>query len=109
MQTSGDVWPFSLFPEQSIFTMPTVEWTCMACGGKLMSPSEDTSVICKTMDMHYAVCEKYTSSQKQNWSNPRAVNKHVLDKMEIKDKVNSMAPAEWARFKDRWNLWTTPM
>ena len=24
---------------------------------------------------------------------------------EIKDKVNSMSPAKWTRFEDRWNLW----
>ena len=57
------------------------------------------------MDIHYAACEKYTSSQKQNRSNPRAVNERALDKMEIKDKVNSMAPAEWSRFENRWELW----
>merc|ERR1712015_227066 len=57
------------------------------------------------MDGHFAVCKKHTSSHKQNQLSPRAVNERALDKMEIKTKVNSMQPAEWARFKARWNLW----
>ena len=85
--------------------MPLVEWTCMACKEKLSAPSDDTAVICKTMDVHYAACEKYTSSLKQVRSNSRAVNERALDKMEINAKVNSMQPAEWVRFEDRWNLW----
>ena len=85
--------------------MPPVEWTCMVCHSKLSSPSDDTTVICKTMDIHYAACEKYKSTQIQSRSNPRAVNERALDKMEVKDKVNSMAPAEWSRFENRWELW----
>ena len=85
--------------------MLPVDWNCAACSKKVSSPSADISIISKTMDMHFSVCEKYTSLQKQNRSNPRAVNEHALDKMEIKDKVNSMSPAEWTRFEDRWNLW----
>ena len=35
----------------------------------------------------------------------KLVYKHMLDKMEVKDKIHCMHPANWMRFESRWHLW----
>ena len=36
---------------------------------------------------------------------PKLVNECALDRMEVKEKIHTMQPADWLRFKDRWKLW----
>ena len=35
----------------------------------------------------------------------KLVYKRMLDKLEVKDKIHCMHPANWMRFENRWHLW----
>ena len=79
---------------------------CSACKEVIESPTSDVFTI--MMEAHLKVCEmmpKQTDHSASSQQKLKLINKHTLDKMEVKEKAHGMQPADWIRFEDMWSLW----
>ena len=80
---------------------------CTACNQTVSSQSGDAGIFKMLLEAHFKICPKMTPGQWVGTGQPAAklVYELTLNKMEVKDKIHCMHPANWMRFESRWHLW----
>ena len=91
--------------------MMTISEACPAYGKIVELQSGDADILKVMLQAHLSICKSMPDSYRQtshpasSQQKPKLVNKHALDKMEVKEKPHRMQAADWIRFVNRWNLW----